>query len=391
MPSISRSLSAVLALSLLAGPAIAAEEIKIGMIATFSGPPAALGNQMRDGFMLALEEQGGTIGGLKAEVIVEDDELKPDVAITRAKKLIDSDEVDVVVGTIFSNMLAAIYKPVTESDTILISPNAGPSIFAGRACHPNFFATSYQNNQNAEAMGEYASTQDFGSVFLLAPNYQAGRDQLEGFKSRYTGKIADEIYTPLGHKDFSAEIARIAASGADAIYTFMPGGMGVRLVRQFREAGLAESVTFLSAFTVDETTLPAQKDAAAGFFSAGNWAPDLDNAASKAFVAAFEEKYGYVPGGYAMQGYDTVKILDAAVSGLDGDLSDLEAMRNAILGAEFTSLRGDFFFNTNHFPIQDFYVMKVAQRDDGAWTTSVFQKVLDDAQDSFAGECQRRG
>ncbi|MEM6421563.1 MAG: ABC transporter substrate-binding protein, partial [Pseudomonadota bacterium] len=225
--------TAALSTAFLAGPA-AAEGVKIGMIATFSGPPAALGNQMRDGFQLGLDKLGGKLGGQTVELIIEDDELKPDVAITRAKKLVESDEVDIVVGTIFSNMLAAIFKPVTQSDTILISPNAGPSIFAGRNCHPNFFATSYQNNQNAEAMGVYARGEGFQRVFLLAPNYQAGKDQLEGFKSRFLaeggeGVIVDEIYTPLGHKDFSAEIARISASGADAIYTFMPGGMGVRL------------------------------------------------------------------------------------------------------------------------------------------------------------------
>lgn len=209
------------AVLLAAGTAAApAQAVKIGMIATFSGPPAALGNQVRDGAMLALDELGNTLGGHQVELIVEDDELKPDVAITRARKLVDSDDVDFVVGTVFSNMLAAIFKPVTDSETFLISPNAGPSIFAGRNCHPDFFAVSYQNNQNAEAMGVYATgREDVGSVFLLAPNYQAGRDQLEGFKSRFDGEIVGEIYTPLGHQDFSAELAQIADAAPDAIYT----------------------------------------------------------------------------------------------------------------------------------------------------------------------------
>lgn len=384
-----------LAIGLVAGPAVA-DGVKVGMIATFSGPPAALGNQMRDGFKLGLEKLGGKLGGQPVELIIEDDELKPDVAITRAKKLVDSDEVDIVVGTIFSNMLAAIFKPVVQSDTILVSPNAGPSIFAGKNCHPNFFAVSYQNNQNAEAMGVYARGEGFKRVFLLAPNYQAGKDQLEGFKSRFLdeggdGVIVDEIYTPLGHKDFSAEIARISASGADAIYTFMPGGMGVRLVRQFRAAGLADQMAFLSAFTVDETTLPAQKEDATGFFSAGNWAPDFDTPESQRFVAAFEKKYGYVPGGYAMQGYDTAQLLDAAISATGGDVSDAQALSDAIEEAEFASLRGKFRFNVNHFPVQDFYVMKVIQREDGQFATSVSEKVLTDAADSFADQCDMPG
>ncbi|MEM7497915.1 MAG: ABC transporter substrate-binding protein [Pseudomonadota bacterium] len=375
-------------LFLAAPPTLAEEPVKIGMIVTLSGPPGALGKQVEDGFRLALEQMDGKLGGRAAELIVEDDELKPDVALTKAEKLTSSDEVDIVVGTIFSNMLQAIFNPVIESDTILISPNAGPSTFAGRNCHPNFFVTSYQNNQNAQAMGAHAEAEGFGKVFLLAPNYQAGRDQLEGFKSNYTGEIADEVYTPLGHKDFSAELARISASGADAIYTFMPGGMGVRLVKQFRAAGLADKMTFLSAFTVDETTLPAQKEDAIGFFSVGNWAPDLELPRSARFVTDFLEKYGYVPGGYAMQAYDTALLINSALEKTGGDAADREALRAALKEADFQSLRGDFAFNNNHYPIQDFYLTRVAERADGLFQTEIVAKVLDDDADRYAEDCR---
>ncbi|MEM6945710.1 MAG: ABC transporter substrate-binding protein [Pseudomonadota bacterium] len=368
-------------------PALGQEPVKVGMIVTLSGPPGALGKQAQDGFQLALDTLGGTLGGRPAELIVEDDELKPDVALTKAQKLVSSDEVDFVVGTIFSNMLQAIFKPVIESDTILISPNAGPSTFAGRNCNPNFFVTSYQNNQNAQAMGAHAEAEGFEKVFLLAPNYQAGRDQLEGFKSNFTGEVADEVYTPLGHKDFSAELARIAASGADAIYTFMPGGMGVRLVKQFRAAGLADKMTFLSAFTVDETTLPAQKDDAVGFFSVGNWAPDMELPRSARFVSDFEAKYGYVPGGYAMQAYDAALLIDSALQQTGGDTSDRQALRAALAAADFKSLRGDFSFNKNQYPIQDFFLTRVAKRADGKYQTEIVAKVLDDNGDSFAEAC----
>ncbi len=381
------ALSAVLAVTAgLAGPA-AAEPVKVGMIVTLSGPPAALGKQSRDGFQLALDKLGGKLGGQETQFIVEDDELKPDVAIAKANSLVEREQVDFVVGTIFSNMLQAIFKPVVTSETFLISPNAGPSTFAGKNCNPFFFSTSYQNNQNFELLGKYAEEQGFKNVFMMAPNYQAGKDSITGFKKNYSGGIADEIYTPLGHNDFSAEIAKMSAAKPDALFTFMPGGMGVRFVKQFRAAGLGDQMAFLSPFRVDETTLPAQKDDAIGFFGAGNWAPNLDTPGNAEFVAAFEAKYGYVPGTYAMQAYDTAMLLDSAISKVGGDLSDKDAVRDALRAADFTSLRGDFKFNKNHYPIQDFYLLKVAKRADGKYQTEIEQKVFDDQGDSFASEC----
>jgi len=379
---------AVLGTAVLNGAPAAAEPVKIGMVVTLSGPPAALGQQVVDGFNLALDELDGQLGDREIELIVEDDELKPDVALSKATALVEREEVDLVVGTVFSNMLQAIFRPVVESETFLISPNAGPSTFAGRNCNPYFFVTSYQNNQNAEVMGAYAQEAGLTNVFMLAPNYQAGRDNMEGFRMHYEGEIADEVYVPLDHQDFSAEIARIATSDADAVFAFTPGGLGVRFVRQFADAGLSDRMQFMSVFTTDETTLPAQQEAAEGFIAAGNWAPDLDTEASMAFVEAFEEKYGYVPGGYAMQAYDAAMLIDSAVAEVGGDLSDTEALRAALEAAEFESLRGDFSFNTNHYPVQDFYQLDVVQRDDGAWVTSIGEKVFEDYADSFAEECR---
>ncbi|MEM9107273.1 MAG: ABC transporter substrate-binding protein [Pseudomonadota bacterium] len=373
---------------LMASTAAHAEDLKIGLVVTLSGPPAVLGKQVEDGFKLALDKMDGKIGGLDTELIVVDSELKPDVALTRVKGLLERDEVDFVVGTVFSNVLGAIFKPVTESETFLISPNAGPSTLAGRNCSPYFFSTSYQNNQNFEVLGQHAQEQGIEKVFMMTPNYQAGRDAMEGFKKYYEGEITNEVYTPLGHNDFSAEIAQMSTSGADALFTFMPGGMGVRFVKQFREAGLADKMTFLSAFTVDEATLPAQQDAALGMFGATNWAPSMDLPQSKQFVADFEAKYDYVPGGFAMQAYDAALLIDSAVKAAGGDLSDKDVLREALRAAEFESLRGDFSFNNNHFPIQDFYLLRVAQRDDGKFWTEVERKVFDDYTDSFAEECK---
>lgn len=371
----------------LAGVALA-EDIKIGMVVTLSGPPAALGQQIVDGFQLALEEKDGVLGGQKVELIVEDDELKPDVALLKATSLVEKEEVDFVVGTVFSNMLQAIFKPIVQSETFLISPNAGPSTFAGKNCNPYFFATSYQNNQNAEVSGMIANEEGYQNVFAMVPNYQAGRDNMDGFKQTFKGSVTDEVFTPLGHQDFSAELARISTSGSDAIFTFMPGGMGVRLVKQFTNAGLAENMKFMSVFTTDETTLPGQKDDAVGFLAAGTWAPDLPNDANTAFVAVFEEKYGYIPGSYAMQAYDTASLLDSAIAKTGGDLSDKDAIRAAIREADFTSLRGDFAFNNNHYPVQDFHMLDIVKRDDGKFHTSFVRTVAEDYADSFSQDCK---
>jgi len=363
------------------------EKLKIGIIATLSGPPAVLGQQLRNGFNLAVKDLNGKLGGRDVEVTVADDELKPDLAVNKVKALVDRDKVDFVVGPIFSNILAAIMKPVTEGGAILISPNAGTSNFAGKECNPNFFVTSYQNDQVFAVSGKHAQDTGIKKAFLMAPNYQAGKDALAGFKAFFKGDIADEVYVPLNQLDFSAELAKIAAAKPDAIYVFLPGGMGVNFVKQFRQAGLANNVTFLSAFTVDESTLPAQQDAALGFFGGANWAPDLDNPQNKRFVAAYEKEFGAVPATYAFQAYDAALLIDSAVRQVQGNVANREALRAAMMKAEFASLRGGFKFNTNHYPIQDFYLVKVAKRADGKFETQIVKKVFENYADPHAKDC----
>lgn len=363
------------------------EKLKIGIIATLSGPPAVLGQQLRNGFNLAVKDLNGKLGGRDVEVIVADDELKPDLAVNKVKALVDRDKVDFVVGPIFSNILAAIMKPVTEGGAILISPNAGTSNFAGKECNPNFFVTSYQNDQVFAVSGKHAQDTGIKKAFLMAPNYQAGKDALAGFKAFFKGDIADEVYVPLNQLDFSAELAKIAAAKPDAIYVFLPGGMGVNFVKQFRQAGLANNVAFLSAFTVDESTLPAQQDAALGFFGGANWAPDLDNPQNKRFVAAYEKEFGAVPATYAFQAYDAALLIDSAVRQVQGNVANREALRAAMMKAEFASLRGGFKFNTNHYPIQDFYLVKVAKRADGKFETQIVKKVFENYADPHAKDC----
>ena len=366
------------------------DPLKIGMMLTLSGPPAALGEQARDGFNLALEEMGGEMGGRAVEVIEVDDELKPDVAVTKVRGLVERDEVDFVVGTIFSNIAGAIAKPVLQSGAFMISPNAGPSTLAGRGCNPNLFVVSYQNDQVHEVLGKYAADEEIGRMMLIAPNYQAGKDSLAGFKRHFDGEVVDEIYTPLGQRDFAAEMARIADAKPDAVFVFMPGGSGVSFVKQFREAGLADDVTFLSAFTVDETTLPATQNDAVGLFSGSTWAPNLDNDANRAFVTAFEEKYGYVPGLYAAHGYDTANLIGSAMEKTGGSTEDKDAVRAALKEADFASVRGTFEFNTNQFPKQNLYLVKAAARDDGKFQTEIVDTVFEAYGDVYAADCRMK-
>ncbi|MCK8783641.1 ABC transporter substrate-binding protein [Roseomonas sp. NAR14] len=363
--------------------------IKVGLVAIQTGPQAALGTQLRDGFLLGLRHLDGKLGGLPAETVMIDDELKPDVAVTKVRAAIERDKVDVVAGVIFSNILQAIMRPVTESQTFLISTNAGPSTFAGRGCNPFFFTTSYNNDQVHSVMGQAAQDAGYRRVFVMVPNYQAGRDAAAGFRSRFKGEVVDEVYVPLTQLDFSAELAKFAAAKPDALFTFMPGGLGVNLVRQYRQAGLA-NIPFLSTFTVDESTLPAQGEAALGFYTAAPWAPNMDNPANTRFVRDFEAAFGYVPGSYAAQSYDAAMLLDSAVRRVGGKLSDKAALREALRKADFHSVRGNFRFGVNHYPVQDFWLCKVAKRPDGKFQTETVRKVLADDVDPYAAECRMR-
>jgi branched-chain amino acid transport system substrate-binding protein len=382
------TLAAALLVGTALNPAVAQEKIKLGVVVTLSGPAAALGQQVRDGFALAVKDLGGKMGGRDVEVIVADDELKPDAAVTKVKGLLERDKVDFVVGPIFSNILQAIHRPVTESKTFLISPNAGPSTFAGKDCNPFFYVTSYQNDQVHEILGKVAQDRGYKRMYLMVPNYQAGKDSVAGFKLDYKGEIVEESYMPLNTLDFQPELSKISSQKPDALFTFMPGGLGVNLVKQYRQAGLADSIPVLSAFTVDESTLPAQQDAAVGMFGGANWAPNLDNPQNKKFVASYEAAYNIVPGTYAFQAYDAAMLIDSAVKAVKGDLSNKAAVQAALKKADFTSLRGAFKFNTNGYPIQDFYLTKVAKRPDGKFQTEIVQKVFENYGDRYAKDCK---
>ncbi|MDO5604553.1 MAG: ABC transporter substrate-binding protein [Paracoccus sp. (in: a-proteobacteria)] len=372
-------ISTALGLS-MATAALADDPLKIGVLLTLSGPPAVLGEHARDGILLAEKALEGKVGGRDVTIIVTDDEGRPDLAAQKARDLVEGQGAEFVIGPIFSNIMTAIAAPVTQGGGILVSPNAGPSNFAGRDCNPDIFVVSYQNDQMPQSVAEYMNRQNIGNVYLLAPNYQAGQDSLNGFKSIYSGTVGGELFVPLGQLDFSGELAQIAAAQPEAVYAFMPGGMGVNLVKQWNQAGLS-SIPLMSAFTVDETTLPAEQDDALGMLTGSNWAPDLDTPGNAEFVAAFREAYGRMPSLYAMAAYDSLMLIDSAVRAAGTE------DRAALRAADFSSLRGDFAFSSNQFPIQDFYLTQAVRDDDGTYRTSIVEKVFTAHADSYVGEC----
>ena len=383
MSSFIRGLVAAAALSLVAASGAAAQDkIRIGLIYTLSGPPSVLGQQSKNAFELAVKELGGKMGGKEVELFVADDGLKPDVAIQKVRELIDRDKVDFVVGPIFSNVLAAIHKPVMDAGKIMISTNAGASSFAGSACNPNFFVTSYQNDQIYETLGKVATDKGYKRAFALVPNYQAGKDALAGFKRTYKGTIVEEALVPLNNLDFQSVLTKLASLKPDALFTFMPGGLGISLVKQFNQAGLKGKIPILSAFTADEATLPALGEAADGIFGALTWAPSTDNPQNKKFVADYEAAYHAIPASYAMQAYDTAMLIDSAVRAVGGNVSDTKAVSAALKKADFHSLRGPFKFNVNGYPIEDFYLTKVVKRADGKYWTS-------DRREGARRQCRR--
>ncbi len=388
MWSVVRSLVALGAFLVAVNSAAAQDKIRIGLIYTLSGPAAVLGQQSKNAFELAVKNLGGKMGGKDVQLFVADDGLNPGAAIQKVKELIDRDHVDIVVGPIFSNVLGAIHKPVMDAGKILISTNAGASSFAGAACNPDFFVTSYQNDQIFETLGKVANDKGYKRVFAMVPNYRAGKDAIAGFKRTYKGKIVAEELVPLKSLDFQTELSKLSASKPDALFTFMPGGLGISLIKQFNQAGLKGKVPIISAFTADEATLPALGAAAEGIYGALTWAPNTDNPQNKKFVAAYEAAYHAVPASYAMQAYDAAMLIDSAAVALKGDLSNTKAVSAELKKANFQSLRGAFKFNVNGYPIQNFYLTKVAKRPDGKFETEIVEKVLSNASNSYAKDCK---
>jgi branched-chain amino acid transport system substrate-binding protein len=378
------------ALLLAAGPAMAQQKsVKIGFVSTFSGPVAVIGNNMRDSFELALDHMGRKMGGLPVEVIYEDDGFKPEIGKQKTEKLIQSDHVDFITGYIWSNVLLASLKPAVDSKTFLISANAGPHQIAGELCSPYYFSTSWQNDQTPQAMGLYMNQKGVKSVFLIGPNYAAGKDMLAGVATTFKGKVVGrELTTWPTQLDFSAELAKAKAANPDAIFVFYPGKAGVQFLSQYAQAGLKGKIPLYTAFTIDELSLPLQKDLALGVPGAQEWVNDLPNAANKKFVADFEKKYpGKKPSFYGAQSYDAANLIASAVAGVHGKLSDKAAVGAALKKADFKSVRGNFRFGNNHFPIENFYLQDVVKNAKGEFVLKTVATIVKDNQDMYHDKC----
>lgn len=368
--------------------AIAQAPLKIGFMSTFSGPVGTLGQDQYDGFMLAIEQNGGKLGGVPVQILKEDDQFKPDVATQIVQKLIEKENVPIITGVAGSNVMMAVFKPIVEKQVFLVGSNAGPSPMAGAQCSPYAFFAAWQVDQFAEVVGKYATDKGFKKILLIGPNYQAGKDALAGFKRFYKGQVVDEIYTPLNQPDFSAEISQIAAAKPDAVYAFFPGSLGVNFVRQYQQAGLLKTLPLLTSGVVDGTTLPALKDAALGVVGGQFWGPDTDNPASKQFVEAFEKKYNRIPSNFAAQGYDSALLLDAAIGKVKGNVSDKTAFEAALKAGTTKSVRGTLKFNNNHFPINDWYVFEVANDAKGRVSLKTVATPLKDHKDAYYTQCK---
>mgnify|MGYP001253109494 CR=1 FL=1 len=362
-----------------------AETIKIGYMTTLSGPAGIIGKQMKNAVELALEHKNGKLGGMNAEVIFGDDQRKPDAAKQVVNRFIKSDKVDVIGGVIWSNLLMAIHKQVTKSDILLVSSNAGPSPIAGKDCHKNFVSMSWQNDQTAEAMGKYMQDAGFKSVYAIAPNYQAGKDMISGFKRFFKGNIVAEVYTKLGQRDFQAELSTLRSVKPESTFVFQPGGMGINFVKQWNQSNMNSVSKLYTIFTVDGVSLPALKETALGTLSTQSWGPDLSNQINAKFVSDYKSKHDSYPSFYAAQAYDTILAIDYAIS--KSGSKNTEELRKALSNGKIPTTRGNITLNQNQFPIQNFYLREAIKDNDGIYTTKIIKTVLKNHKDAYAKQC----
>ena len=385
-----RSLAFLIALS-MSSALLAADKVKIGFISTLSGPNAAIGIDIRDAFNLAVKLNGGRLGGLPAEVLVSDDQLKPENAKQLAERYLRLEKVDFLTGGVFSNIVLAIAPDAIASKVFYISPNAGPAQYTGAQCSPFFFAASWPSEAYSEAAGQYMTSKGIKNALFLAPNYVGGHDAATGFKRMYKGKLVDEMYTKLGQLDYSAELSQIRAKQPQALYVFLPGGMGINFIKQFVAAGMSKDIQLVvPLWGSDQDIIRAVGDPMLGLFSVAHWSIDFDNPANRKFVAEFEKEYKRLPTGYAASGYDTAMLIDAAIRKVKGKIEDKDALRSALRAAEFKSVRGEFKFGRNQFPVQNYYLQVVGKGSDGRIAHKTLGPVLKDRGDAYVDQCKMK-
>jgi branched-chain amino acid transport system substrate-binding protein len=380
------ALAAVVAALGLA-PAAAQEPVKIGFITTLSGPGGYLGQDIRDAFQLAMED--GKLGGVPVKLLIEDDGLKPGIAKQMADRMMKSEGVKLITGVVFSNVASAIAPDVVDNGGIFVSPNAGPSNLAGKECHRNYFVMSWLTDTQQGSAGANANALGFKRAYVLAPNYVAGKDAIDGFKRFFKGEIIGEVYTRLDQTDFAPELAKIRAAKPDVVFHFHPGALGIAFMRQYQQSGLLGTIPMVLAEpSMDHVLLKTVGDAALGIDVSGAWNTDFDNPVNKAFVEAFTKKYGRTPTMYAAQGYDTAIAIGAALKAVKGNMSDVEGFRNALLKGDYKLTRPNFKFGKNQHPVQDWYAMKVEKDSAGNIVLKTREKILESYGDPYAADCK---
>ena len=381
--------SALVATCALIQPALAADQLRIGFMSTLSGPAAAIGTDIREGFNLAIKHSGGKLGGIPLDLQIADDQLKPDVAKQIVDRFMQQQKSHIITGVVFTNILLPVLPSILESKTFYVSPNTGPNDYAGAKCNPYFFAAAWQSEDIPSAMGKFVTDRGIKNVYLIGANYPGGRENISGFKRLYKGNIVDEVYTPMNQLDFSVDLATMQSKKPDAVFIFLPGGMGINFIKQFNAAGLGKSIQLLvPGYSADEDTIKPVGEALLGTVNTSFWGHDMDNPQNRKFVADFEKDYGRLPTMYAAQGYDTAMLIDSAVRKVKGNVEDKAAFRKALQAADFKSVRGNFKFNTNQFPIQDYYLRVVRKDEKGRITNRLMGKILTNHQDSFVSQCK---
>ena len=371
----------------------AANELKIGFLSTLSGPAGTIGVEIRDGFNLALKMAGGKLGGLPTEVVFADDTLNPETGKQLAERLIKRDRVNLMTGIVFSNVMLAVWPTIQEGKIVYFSPNSTPTRITGEGCTPYFVSASWPNEGHHEAAGQYAKSKGYKNVYLIAPNYPAGKDATTGFKRMYGGTISAEVYTKLNQLDYSAELAQIRAAKPAALYAFLPGGMGINFIKQFVAAGLSSEIPLVvPGFAADQDVSRAVGEPMLGIFDTSHWAYDLDNDANRKFVAEFEKAYNRIPSLFAEQDYTTALLIDASVRGAKGKIEDVNSFHKSIMSApsRFKSPRGDFKFAHNGTPIQDYYLRIVAKDNKGRIVNKKMGTVMTAHQDFWAKDCKMK-
>jgi branched-chain amino acid transport system substrate-binding protein len=385
-----KKIAAILAsFALLATSTTLADTVKIGFVTTLTGGAGAMGNDMRDAAELALDHLDRKMGGLDVQMIYEDDGFKPEVGKQKTEKLVKKDRVHFVGGYIWSHVLLASRGSVVGKGPFMISSNAGPSPVAGKLCHEDFFSTSWQNDQTPMAMGEVLNQMGIENLYIMAPNYAAGKNMVSGVERTFKGKIVGKDMTKFpAQLDFSAELAKVRSVKPDAVFIFYPGKHGVQFFKQYAQSGLKGNIPLYSVFAIDALSLPRIGDLVEGTLMTQFWAPDLATPVSKIFVQDYRKKYGRYPTFYAAQSYDTIMLIDSAVRAVNGDLSNKDGMRAAMRRAAFPSVRGPFRYGNNHMPIQNFYLRKVVKDAEGNYTTSIVKTVYTNHQDPYAKDCK---